>query len=147
MGQFELSQKAKEGLERKRKEREATAEKRRNDANAAVEAALESVDYDETQLILHKLPEDHGGLVILAKPTPEYRASYQKRLQNAFDREGKRAGADPMAIIASFVENKKYLLFPGLSELQEWQKQYPDLYTTIEDTARQQCSGDGAGKG
>lgn len=147
MGQIELSQKAKEGLERKRKEREDAAEKRRCDANVAVEKALEDAGYDETALILHKLPEDHGGLVILMKPSPEYRASYQKRLQNAFDREGKRAGVDPMAIIASFVENKRYLVHPSLGELQEWQQRYPDLYTTIEDTVRQQCSGDGAGKG
>lgn len=147
MGTFNLSEKAKIALEAKRKEREAESVKRRAESDAAVEAALEAVGYDETQLILHALPPDHGGVVVLMKPSPDYRAAYQKRLQNAFDREGKRAGADPMDVIAGFVESKKYLVHPSLDVLQSWQKTYPDLYTTIEDTARQQCSGDGAGKG
>lgn len=147
MAQFELNAKIKDRLAQRRKEAEERAEKRRAASNDAVSAALEAVDCDETRIILHKLPEDHGGVVVLMKPTPEYRASYQKRLQNAFDREGKRSGSDPMAVISSFVENKKYLVHPSLDELQAWQTQYPDLYTTIEDTARLQCSGDGAGKG
>jgi hypothetical protein len=147
MADFQLSAKAKELLELRRKERKALAEKRKEAGDTALDKAIIEADGDETQLILHKLPEEHGGLVILMKPTPEYRASYQKRLQAAFDRDGKRSGADPMAIITSFVENKKYLVHPPLDELQSWQQQYPDLYTTIEDTARQQCSGDGAGKG
>lgn len=147
MAEFQLSAKAKELLELRRKERAASTEKRKEAANAALDKAIIDYDGDETQLILHKLPEDHGGLVILKKPTHGYRESYQKRLQAAFDREGKRGGADPMKVIESFVQNKDYLIYPPLADLQEWRDQYPDLYTTIEDTARQHCSGDGAGKG
>jgi hypothetical protein len=126
-------------------ERRAKADGRSAAAKEAYKAAFVAADFDKDRLVVHIMPEDFGGAVILRVPGAERWAMHQKRLLAATSSEGKKA--DPVAVIAGIVEDQGLLVHPALADLQQWRDVYPGLYTTIHEAISTRCGGEAAGKG
>lgn len=116
-------------------------DRRTQEGEDALVEALYEASGDDTKIIVHRLDDDFGGVVLFRVPTEEYWAAYQRRNMN----HEKQPGGLPR-VIAGMIENPKLLIHPPLPELQKWREHFPGLYTSVATTITQRCEGGEAGK-
>jgi len=134
----EYSKEEKEKVDAARAARADAAEKRNAEALAAYKKSLVEVDYDETRLIIYKMPDTFGGAVIHRVPTDEAWAVASKRIMKALLSDGKKD--DSSRAIAGILEQPALLVHPSLPEFQTWRRDLPDLYSEVHNGMDGRCS-------
>ena len=134
---LEFTKEEQDKLDATKAARGAKAAERNEKADAAHKTHLFGhAEGDEMQIIVFSMPPTFGGKAIYKVPAEEFWQVIQKKALDAIIKDKKGTQGGVAAIIA---ENKNLLLYPDVSELQQWKKEVPGLYLKIKDAFEERC--------